>query len=57
MFAMDDSPKHALEYASHGIRVLSPQKTYNEQLVNVKNIDIYDTHQDFLNAVNNLEVK
>jgi len=57
VFAMDDSPKHALEYASHGIRVLSPQKTYNEQLVNVKNIDIYDTHQDFLNAVNNLEVK
>jgi|APGre2960657373_1045057.scaffolds.fasta_scaffold27832_2 hypothetical protein len=57
MFAMDDSPKHALEYASHGIRVLSPQKTYNEQLVNVKNIDIYDTHQDFLNSVNNLEVK
>jgi len=57
VFAMDDSPKHALEYASHGIRVLSPQKTYNEQLVNVKNIDIYDTHQDFLNSVNNLEVK
>jgi len=57
VFAIDDSPKHALEYASHGIRLLAPRKTYNEQLVGVKNIDIYDNSEDFLNAIKNLEAK
>ena len=54
---MDDSPKHALEYASHGVRVLAPCKTYNEQLVGVKNIDMYDNRSEFLKAISNLEVK
>jgi hypothetical protein len=57
LFAMDDSPKHALEYASHGVRVLAPSKTYNEQLVGVKNIDMYDNRNEFLKAISNLEVK
>jgi hypothetical protein len=56
VFAIDDSPKHALEYASHGVRLLAPKKTYNEQLIGVKNIDMYDDRESFLNAIN-LEAK
>lgn len=56
-FAIDDSPKHALEYASHGVHLLAPSKTYNEQLIGVKNIDVYDNREDFCNAIKNLEVK
>lgn len=57
LFAIDDSPKHALEYASHGVRLLAPKKTYNEQLIGVKNIDMYDDRESFLKAVKNLEAK
>jgi hypothetical protein len=56
-FALDDSPKHALEYSTHGIRVLAPLKTYNEQLIDVKNIDVYRNQEEFSKAINNLEVK
>lgn len=56
-FALDDSPKHALEYSTHGIRVLAPLKTYNEQLIGVKNIDVYRNQEEFSKAINNLEVK
>ena len=40
-FAIDDSPKHALEYAKHGIECHVPVKSYNKQTQNVKNIKRY----------------
>lgn len=32
LFAVDDSPKHALEYANHGMKVKVPVKSYNKKL-------------------------
>jgi hypothetical protein len=39
-FAIDDSPKHALEYAKHGICVKVPIKSYNKS-INHENIQFY----------------
>jgi len=39
-FALDDSPKHASEYASHDIPVYVPLKSYNEDL-DLNNITFY----------------
>ena len=39
-FAVDDSPKHALEYAKHGICVKVPIKSYNKS-INHENIQFY----------------
>lgn len=36
-FAIDDSPKHATEYAKHGVRVFSPVQSYNEELSDINN--------------------
>jgi hypothetical protein len=40
-FAIDDSPKHALEYAKHGIVCHVPTKSYNRQTDGIKNIKRY----------------
>tara|TARA_Y100000310_G_scaffold99411_1_gene97155 strand:- start:1012 stop:1929 length:918 start_codon:yes stop_codon:yes gene_type:complete len=40
-FAIDDSPKHATEYEKHGIKVFSPKKSYNTELEDLKNCDMY----------------
>jgi hypothetical protein len=56
-FAVDDSPKHASEYARHGVLVLSPKKSYNEQLSNEDNIKIYNNPSEFLSIVSDLEEK
>jgi hypothetical protein len=37
-FAIDDSPKHALEYAKHGIECHVPIKSYNKQTLGIENI-------------------
>ena len=37
-FAVDDSPKHAAEYAKHGVTVLVPEKSYNGEVSGVKNV-------------------
>jgi hypothetical protein len=37
-FAIDDSPKHALEYASHGVTCLVPETSYNSDIKGKKNI-------------------
>jgi hypothetical protein len=37
-YAIDDSPKHALEYAKHGIVCHVPEKSYNRQTTNIENI-------------------
>ena len=40
-YAIDDSPKHALEYAKHGIECHVPIKSYNKQTQSVNNIKRY----------------
>ena len=40
-FAIDDSPKHALEYAKHGIECHVPVKSYNKQTIGINNIKRY----------------
>ena len=40
--AIDDSPKHAREYAKHGIPVISPAKSYNKELQNVENVHVVE---------------
>jgi hypothetical protein len=37
-FAIDDSAKHAAEYAKHGVSVLVPEKTYNTEVEGMKNV-------------------
>jgi len=46
-FAIDDSPKHALEYAGHGINVKVPIKSYNKNIKN-ENIMFYRNLSDLL---------
>ena len=48
-FAVDDSPKHAEEYAKHGIRVKVPIKSYNREISNL--VEYYDC---FETALSNL---
>lgn len=43
MFAIDDAPKHAEDYAKHGIKCLVPKKGYNEHLEN-KNIFHFNSY-------------
>ena len=51
-FAIDDSSKHAMEYASHGIPTIMPSKPYNKDCLLVKNIDRFNfetlTPQEFV---------
>ena len=42
-FAIDDAPKHAEDYAKHGIKCLVPLKSYNEHLQH-KNIFHFDNY-------------
>lgn len=51
-FAVDDSPKHAEEYAKHGIRVKVPIKSYNKHIN--QEVDYYN---NFNTIINDLEVK
>ena len=37
-FAIDDSAKHASEYAKHGVKVVVPKKSYNEEAARMKNV-------------------
>jgi phosphoglycolate phosphatase-like HAD superfamily hydrolase len=46
-FAIDDSPKHAEEYAKHGIKCYVPYKNYNKHLDN-DNIYFYHDFYDVL---------
>jgi len=40
-FAIDDSPKHAAEYAKHGVSVLLPDKPYNREVQQLDGITVY----------------
>jgi hypothetical protein len=56
--AIDDSVKHTMEYAKHGIRVMSPTMSYNEELYGMHNVTMYSTSEELLEGVLNLaEVK
>lgn len=48
-FAIDDSPKHAMEYARHGIQVMVPSKSYNEHIQH-ENINFYRSFKNILNT-------
>lgn len=37
-FAVDDSAKHAAEYAKHGVVVLVPEKSYNKEVIGLPNV-------------------
>ena len=55
-FAIDDSAKHASEYAKHGISVLVPVKSYNTEVHSADNIYLYDennpSYEQIINMVN-----
>lgn len=44
-FAIDDAPKHAEDYAKHGIKCFVPRKSYNDHLEH-ENIFIFDNYKD-----------
>tara|TARA_Y100001963_G_C6763379_1_gene440798 strand:- start:134 stop:1066 length:933 start_codon:yes stop_codon:yes gene_type:complete len=44
--AIDDSPKHAAEYASQGIKVLVPQRSYNKEVWHMDNVITFDWWKD-----------
>ena len=46
-FAIDDSPKHASEYAKHDILCYVPKKSYNKEVWNKTNITTYDSFDKF----------
>ena len=54
-FAIDDAPKHAEDYAKHGIKCLVPKKAYNEHLVN-KNIFHYENYHQSIRILENLSL-
>jgi len=37
-FAVDDSAKHAAEYAKHSVKVLVPEKSYNQEVKGINNV-------------------
>jgi 5'(3')-deoxyribonucleotidase len=47
-YAIDDSPKHAIEYAKHGIRVKVPVKSYNTDITNSENIEHYNNLKELM---------
>ena len=48
-FAIDDSPKHAEEYAKHGIRVKVPVKSYNKYIN--QEVDYYQNFNSLLTNI------
>jgi len=48
-FAIDDSPKHAEEYAKHGIRVKVPVKSYNKNIN--QEVDYYENFNSLLTQI------
>ena len=50
MFAIDDAPKHAEDYAKHGIKCLVPSKSYNDHLKH-KNIFHFDNYYSALSVL------
>ena len=49
--AIDDSPKHSLEYAKHGIQVLSPTRPFNGELFHKARIKMYSDPKNIYDYV------
>lgn len=49
--AIDDSAKHAMEYAKHGIKVAAPIQPYNGELSGVDNVVMYRNGEELRDAV------
>jgi hypothetical protein len=52
--AIDDSAKHTMEYAKHGVKVVAPRMSYNNELAGVDNVTIYDTPNELIMKITNL---
>jgi hypothetical protein len=50
-FAIDDSPKHATEYAKHGICVKVPKKSYNKSINIKENVEYYNNFEDLISKI------
>ncbi len=46
MFAVDDSPKNAAEFAHHGIKVYVPRRSYNNSVWSLDNLETFDWKND-----------
>lgn len=55
--AIDDSAKHSAEYAKHGVKVLSPEKSYNQELKNIENVFMYKDPSNLYNLIKDIGVK
>ena len=55
--AIDDSAKHSSEYAKHGIRVLSPSRSYNQELKNVSGVTMYNNPDELYTLVKTIGEK
>ena len=53
-FAIDDAPKHAEDYAKHGIKCLVPLKSYNEDLSH-ENIDLFSNFKQAFNKLRDIK--
>jgi len=51
VFAIDDSPKHVMEYAVHGIKCFVPMKSYNTKTWGADNVQAYDNFNSLLNLI------
>lgn len=50
-FAIDDSAKHAAEYAKHRVNVVVPEKSYNQEVRGVKYVTYVPRHEDPRNFI------
>ena len=50
-FAIDDSPKHAKEYAKHGICVKVPRRSYNKNINFESNLQYYEDFKQLIKTI------
>jgi len=55
--AVDDSPKHAMEYATHGLKCIVPGTPYNEDISTHRNILRCDDAEAFKSRIEELLVR
>lgn len=55
--AIDDSPKHASEYAKHNISAIVPREPYNTEVENLENIFMFDSPKEAKDQIIKLLLK
>ena len=59
--AIDDSPKHAAEYAKHGVQVIVPDLPYNKEVHCQEGVHVLDfnksEHEDFIDLIVQIQEK